>query len=325
MKKAIFIAIVLTVTNSFGQKIRHSHFSIVPSLATDGEESRNLDYNFSFNLFVSTVRNIEGFEIGSFYNRNEGKMAGFQISGLLNITKDSVSGYQIAGISNISGSVKGLQQSGINNYSKDVRGVQLAGITNIAGDVAGVQISGILNRAKVLNGIQIGLINVADSVKKGGAIGLINVVRKNGYREVEFSTSDYQNIGFSYKSGAKHLYSILTVGYNFFDSPLQIAGLGLGGVFAISRGWYLKPEVLAYNYTDNPFDSEKSANSYHIRFGLMRKIGKVGITIMPSVHYAKTERNTDAGMLAISSIKSFAKNKVEGFGFGLGIGIALLK
>ena len=325
MKKAIFIVIVLTVTNSFGQKIKHSHFSIVPSIATDGEESKNLDYNFSFNLFVSNVRSIEGFEIGSFYNRNELKMDGFQISGILNITKDSVSGYQIAGISNISGPVIGLQQSGINNYSKNVRGVQLAGITNIADDVAGVQVSGILNKAKVISGLQIGLINVADSVKKGGSIGLINVLRKNGYREVEFSTSDYQNIGVSYKSGTKHLYSILTVGYNYFDSPLQIAGLGLGGAFAISRVWYLKPEVVAYNYTDNPFDSEKSANAYHIRFGLMRKFGKVGITIMPSVYYAKTERNTDGAMLAISSIKSLPKNKIAGFGFGLGIGIALLK
>jgi len=84
-------------------------------------------------------------------------------------------------------------------------------------------------------------------------------------------------------------------------------------------------KILAYNYTDNPFNSEKSANAYHIRFGLMRKIGRVGITITPSGYYAKTERNTDAGMLAISSIKSFPKNKMEGFGFGLGSRISLLK
>ena len=302
-----------------------AHISVVHSVSTQGSESKNYEYPFSFNLFTGMVGSVKGVEIGGLFNENKQDMTGIQVSGLLNITKNNMTGVQYAGLTNITGPVNSLQMAGLNNIAQEVTGIQSAGLANMATDVKGLQISGLYNQARKLKGFQIGVINVVDSVEKGGTIGLINIVKKNGYREVELSATDYQNIGINYKSGTKTFYTILSAGYNFNKDKLLVAGLGIGGILAMSPKWYFKPEIIVYNYTDNPFEVKKSANAYHFRFGFMRKIDKVGITIIPSVYYAQTDKNPEGGMLAINAIKPFSSNIKNAWGICLGIGVALLK
>ena len=323
MKKFIIILIVWA-TNSFAQT-KPAHISVVQSVSTHGIESKNNDYHFSFNLFSGTVRSIKGVEIGSFYNQNEGDMSGFQASGLLNITKRNVKGFQLSGLTNISGAVVGLQEAGLSNHAKDVSGVQISGITNTAEYVKGVQITGIYNQAKVVKGYQIGLVNVADSVEKGGGIGLINLYKKGVYQEIEISMADYQNIGFSYKSGTKNLYSILNIGYNYTPTSLFSSGFGVGGVLEMKKNWYFKPELVFYNYVRDDFKFKNTTNSTHFKFGFMRKVNNIGFTISPSIYYANTPDGVDGNLSEISRIKPFSKTEKGRWGFGIGLGIALLK
>lgn len=325
MKKAIIIILSFWVTTTVAQNIKPFHFSVVQGVSTDGKESKNTDYYFSLNMFSGTVRSMKGVEIGSFYNQNEGDMTGFQSSGLVNMTKGNVMGYQNAGITNISGDVKGLQQAGISNHSKDLIGIQMAGITNLAKDVAGLQVSGIFNKADNLKGLQIGLINMAESVEKGGGIGLINLYKKGGYREFEVSVADYQNVGLSFKSGVKKLYSILNIGYNFSPTSLFSTGFGIGQLSEIRQNLYFKPEIVWYNYVRNDFKFNASTNVAHLKFGIMQKAGKVGITLSPSIYYANIANNLEGDLTEISRIKAFSQTKNGRFGFGIALGIAFLK
>ena len=329
IKVSLFLLFLCLSGKIFSQdsptKKDFAHISVVHSVNTQGSESKNYEYPFSLNLLTGVVGSVKGVEIGGLFNENKRNMTGVQVAGLLNITKNNMNGVQYAGLTNITGPVKGVQVAGLNNMAQEVSGIQSAGFANIATDVKGVQISGLYNQAKKLKGFQIGVINVVDSVEKGGTIGLINIVKRNGYREVELSASDYQNIGINYKSGTKTLYTILSAGYNFNKDKLLVAGLGVGGILAMSPKWYFKPEIIVYNYTDNPFEVKKSANAYHFRFGFMRKIDKVGITVVPSVYYAQTDKNPEGGMLAINAIKPFSSNIKDAWGIGLGIGVALLK
>jgi hypothetical protein len=311
--------------NTYAQNIKPFHFSVIQSVSTEGKESKNTDYHFSVNMFSGTVKNIQGVEIGSLYNQNEGNMVGFQASGLLNITKGNVQGFQTAGITNISGSVIGIQKAGINNIAKDVIGIQTSGITNKAEKVNGVQITGIYNQAKTLKGLQIGMINRANSVEKGGGIGLINLYKVGGYREIEVSVADYQNIGISFKSGSKAFYSIINIGYNFNSTNLFSAGFGLGMVKEIRPNWYFKPEIISYNYVTDNFRFETNTQSNHLKLGFMRKMGHVGLTISPSVYYANIPKNLDGELTEISQIKPISQTKDGRWGVGLGVGLAFLR
>lgn len=310
MKKIILIILTLISKSIYSQTTKPLHFSVIQTVSTEGLESKNINYNFSFNLLSGTVKNIYGIEIGGLYNQNNGKMQGAQFSGLVNITKENVLGYQTAGLVNIADNVVGMQN---------------AGLASIAKNVKGVQISGIFNKAKVLNGLQIGLINVADSISSGGSIGLINVVKKNGYREIEFSVSDYQNIGLSYKTGVKAFYTIFNVGYNFVTQPLFISGFGFGRIVEIKKKFIFKPEIIGLAYLDDFSNAKKGANAIHFRTGFMHKQNKIGITIMPSIYYTNTCVNNKSGIVETNAIKPFHNQNKHSFGFGIGLGISLLK
>ena len=323
MKKIIFILSVWAI-NSFAQT-KPVHISVVQSVSTHGIESKNNDYYFSFNLFSGIVRSIKGVEIGSLYNQNEGDISGFQVSGLLNIAKGNVKGFQLAGLTNISGSVIGLQEAGLSNHTKDLSGVQISGITNTAEYVKGVQVTGIYNQAKILKGYQIGLVNVADSVEKGGGIGLINLYKKGGYREIEISVADYQNIGLSYKSGTKKLYSILNIGYNYTPVSLFSSGVGIGGLLEMKKNWYFKPELVFYSYVADNFKFNNSTNSTHFKFGFMRRVKNIGFTLSPSIYYANILNSVDGSLSEISRFKPFSKTENGRWGFGIGLGISFIK
>jgi hypothetical protein len=325
MKKTIIPILSLGVINGYAQTTKPIHFSIIQSVSTEGKESKNTDYYFSINMFSGTVKSIKGVEIGSLYNQNENDMEGFQASGLANLTKGNVMGYQTAGIANISGSVIGLQTSGISNHAKDLVGIQISGIANIANKVNGLQISGICNKAKTLKGLQIGLINQADNVEKGGGIGMINLYKTGGYREIEITFADYQNIGLSYKSGTKAFYSIVNIGYNIKPTSLLSSGFGIGNLRIIGKNLFFKPEIIWYNYVAEDFKFKNATSSSHLKLGFMKKMGKIGISLYPSVYYANIGKKPEGKFTEISQLKSISQNENGRWGFGLGLGLAFLK
>jgi hypothetical protein len=325
MKKAIITILTFGAINIYAQKIKPVHFSVIQGVSTEGKESKNNDYHFSLNMLSGTVRNINGVELGSIYNQNEGNMTGLQASGILNITKGTVRGYQTAGITNITGDVIGIQHAGINNIAKNVMGIQNSGIVNMAEKVNGFQITGIYNQTKVLKGLQIGLINKADTVEKGGGIGLLNFYKVGGYREVEISAADYQNIGISYKSGTKSIYSIFNIGYNYNPTSLLSCGFGLGTIKELNKNWYFKPEIMSYSYFTNDFNFNNDTQSNHLKLGFMRKMGNMGLTISPSIYYSNIPRNLDGELTEISRIKPISQTREDRWGFGLSMGLAFLK
>ncbi|MCP9767224.1 hypothetical protein EGI22_04830 [Lacihabitans sp. LS3-19] len=310
MKKLTTIIFTVWAMNSHAQNEKQAHISVVQGVSTEGKESRNTDYFFSFNLFSGVVHSINGAEIGTLYNQNDGNMMGFQTSGLVNYTKGAVKGYQVAGISNISGNVVGCQNAGISNHAKNV---------------SGIQISGIFNQAKTLRGLQIGLINVAETVEKGGGIGLVNLYKNGGYREVELSVADYQNIGLSFKSGTKRIYSIMNAGYNFTPQALFSTGIGLGQIYQLKRNTFFKPEIIWYNYVTDDFKFSKTTQSAHLKLGFMQKVGNVGITLSPSIYYAGIPKNLEGALTEISELKYFSQTDKGRWGYGLSLGIAILK
>lgn len=328
--KQILVGLLITADTHplYAQNItepRPVHLSFVQPVSANGKASQQHTYRLSLNLLSGTVGSIRGVELGTLYNQINGDMVGVQYSGMLNLIKGNVTGYQTAGITNVSGSVRGVQQAGISNHAHEVTGLQTAGILNWATDVTGVQLSGVLNRAKRLNGLQIGLINVVDSVAAGGVIGLINIVRKNGYREIEVSTADYQPIGISYRSGVRKIYTLLSAGYNLKSRPLFSVGLGLGRVMPLNTRWHLRPELVWYTYQTERFDLNVSTQATHLRIGLMGTVGKVGFTFMPSVYYANIPQGLEGDLTDISPVRPFAQTNRGRFGVGIALGISLLK
>lgn len=311
------------------QKKQVVHFSFMHPINNDGKESKHNSYTFSFNVLTGKTGSINGVEIGGLYNHNTQDVFGVQISGLINYAKNKVNAFQVAGLSNISGTTSGLQYAGISNVTDNFTGMQTSGILNIAKDFKGVQISGIYNQVKSLNGVQISVINVVDSIQKGGTIGLINIIKSGGYREIEISASDYQNIGISYKSGGKHIYSILTAGYNFTPKELMIYGLGLGSIIDISTNWRFRPELVWNTYLDKSFKNQPNTSATHLKFGLMRKLSeKMAISFIPSLFMSFKEKNGTSYGYEISKIDVFSSKSnsesLKEIGFGLGIGLSFL-
>ena len=218
-----------------------------------------------------------------------------------------------------------MQNAGISNHVKNVQGIQISGIANTADDVKGLQITGIYNQAKALKGFQIGLINMADSVEKGGGIGLVNIYKKGGYREIEISAADFQNAGISFKSGTKVIYSIFNMGYNFTPTGLLSTGFGIGSLRTIGNNLYFKPEIILYNYITDNFKFRSSTNTSHLKLGLMKKVGKIGLSLYPSVYYANIAKGLEGELTEISQIKPLSQTKTARWGYGIGFGISFLK
>lgn len=323
---------VLILTDLKAQTLNNNtqfNYSIIPSFGRHNAESINYQYHLSVGLFSERVGGILGLEVSSFYNENRESMVGSQLSGLINVAKKRATGAQVGGLVNSAGSITGSQISGLYNASGKTNGAQVAGLINIASEINGAQLSGIYNRAAKVRGVQIALINLADTIDGGATIGLINIVKNGGYKAIEINVMDYMNIGISFKSGTRKIYSIITVGYNFTPEPLFVYGLGIGRVIEVSKGNAFTPELIWYSYSDPQFKNPGIAHSTHLRLGLSRNISeKVVVGIAPSI-YVSAKKNTD-GVFGVqtNAISPFSAeinsdNKME-FGFGLGVGLSIL-
>jgi hypothetical protein len=294
---------------------------------------------------VGSTGSVKGCELGGLLNMNKSDVFGFQAGGIGNITSgniigmqaggifslaDNVNGFQVSGIMGNANVVKGLQVSGIASIS-DTANVQVSGITSInSGSTNGIQIAGIFNYTRVLNGVQLGLINTSDTNTNGVSIGLINIVNKGRYQELAVSASDYMNVGISYKAGVKHFYNIYSLGMNFLEDQLWVAGLGFGHITEINPKYSFQPEIMGYIYLPMDFKDMRDMYTMHIKFGFVRNINKMfAIAFAPSIYGAiKSNRGRyETYGYTQSPIKPFyeyyGKNSNSKLELGVGFSLAL--
>jgi hypothetical protein len=268
------------------QAYRHAplQMSLITPIGTNGLKSARTINHLSFNLIAGVSAGTQGVEFGGFANVNRSHMYGAQFAGFGNIVGGNTIGAQFAGFGNIvggnshalqfagfgnivggdvssaqfagfgniaGGKVGGGQVAGFGNVAKKVNGLQLAGFGNVAEHVNGAQVSGFINVAKQVNGLQLGVVNIADEMN-GIPVGLVSVVKKNGYRKLEASTSGALNAQLALKMGVEHFYNIFAVGGQFSPNQNYYAvGYGIGTQWQpLQNGLIANVELMTWHVND---------------------------------------------------------------------------
>lgn len=265
--------------------------------------------------------NTSAFQGAGFLNLTGNDMKGAQIAGFTNLTGGNNGGFQGAGFINITNSLIGAQAAGFCNIARETsRGAQvsgfinithagsvnsqLAGFINIGHTINGIQASGFLNKANYVKGVQVaGLMNICDSID-GVPVGIINVVKKNGYRRIEFSVSEVKYANISYKMGVRRLYNIYSFGKPKGPGNRWMFGFGLGTEMNLAAGMLLNLEAetnqelwLADTGTGNILDADRLNMYNQIRVNFGWKIPERAVLFIgPSFNVAVSDSWTDEGM-----------------------------
>lgn len=224
-------------------------------------------------VFNITERMLRGAQVAGVFNATGHSSTGLQLAGMVNRTKNSFTGWQIAGVVNHTDTLNGAQISGATNFARVATGLQLSGAFNfLTGDmygaqlascfnyghhIFGLQLSGVynhadtlygvqlstINRTQNLHGVQVGIVNIAKKVEQGTMIGIINVA-KDEVLTFELSSNDVTRYNLSFKSGAKHFYTILSTGIH---DQKEIWGAGGGfGTDIPLKPFYLTVDLTAH-------------------------------------------------------------------------------
>ena len=240
-------------SDSTKDKTRAFQLSFVTPLGTNGLNSWNTTNKFSLNILTGYAGGLDGAEFTGLVSVLKSDMRGAQFAGLGHVVLGETKGAQFSGLFNVGlKSAHAWQFAGfINLVTKETKGLQCAGFTNIVTDsLSGVQISGLFNFARKLNGVQIAPFNYVDSLEKGVPIGVLSFV-KNGYIGVEFSATETMYGVFSFKTGVKKFYNILSVGAAYRDNMIVWGwGYGLGGMMTLAPKWDLAIEGMCYQMNE---------------------------------------------------------------------------
>ena len=207
--------------------------SVYYPVTTQGANTVNYHYNFSFNLFTGRVGAVTGVEFGGLFNRVEDKVNGVQFAGLMN-KSSGVTGIQFGGLINTANTIRGVQFAGLTNTTKSTTGIQFSGISNFANDVLGLQFGGIANLSEFANGIQFaGITNLTDSVKGIQFGGIANISKSvTGMQFAGITNLAEKNNGFQFAGIYNGTDEIS--GYQFAgiaNVSNQVKGGSFGGVF----------------------------------------------------------------------------------------------
>ncbi|MHB9291600.1 hypothetical protein Holit_00678 [Hollandina sp. SP2] len=231
------------------------NFQFIPGMDITGHSGEKAINNILLGPFAAVGHNLQGVGVAGFVLINSGWVQGVQASALFNLADGYVRGVQSAGIFNSTGdSFRGVQGAGIFNIvDGDAAGAQAAGIFNrTGGSVQGVQAAGIFNytggsfkglQAGLVNiakdgrGLQAGLVNISGS-ETVAPLGLVNIVKGGLLHPAVF----YDDMGFlnlSFRSGSKHVYTLLTAGvqpkFHYDPNVLLVSRAGLGVEFPIGN------------------------------------------------------------------------------------------
>jgi len=259
-------------------------------------------------LFNVNTGPVKAWQFAGLMNLTTREATGLQCAGLTNIAADTFSGVQISGLGNVvTKHAKGLQIAGLGNYAKgnkvtqisgftniligdskgamvtgfanvvtgNVKGAQIAGFSNIAPKkVKGTQISGFFNYAGKLKGVQVAPFNYVDSLEKGVPIGVLSFIR-NGYRSVEFSVTETMYGVFSFKTGVRQFYNILTTGIGYRQNKILWGwGYGLGGMITLAPKWDLAIEGLCYQMNEGEWFTNRLNLLNKLNITAAWKLGK---------------------------------------------------
>jgi hypothetical protein len=269
---------------------------------------------------------VKGFQAGGFGNIVGGQVDGAQLSGFVNLTPSGGTGTQLSGFVNHAGTrytglqgtgfvnvanningaqlsgftnftlldMNGVQGTGFVNMAGRVRGIQGAGFLNMATAVNGVQASGLINMAGTVKGLQIGILNIAKRVEKGATIGVVNLV-KEGFHSFDVSANDITDLNFSFRSGTKHFYTLLTFGVVPQENTIWSMGIGVGTEVDWTEKIYTDFE-LSTN-TVQPMDTwiEDAPSDYRfqVNFGF-RLLKWASINAGPVVHFFNYSSDSEA-------------------------------
>ncbi len=343
-----------------GGESRKVQVTFAYPVGSSGVNSRNYTNNFSFNILYGLNGGVNGFELGSLWNHNDGDVKGFQLSGLMNSTAGNSRGFLISGVANwdnkvvsgaaISGvlnlghkslvgiqlagvanigldSMKGISVSGVLNYTNgNAKGFQMSTI-NLAKHFEGVQV-GVLNYAGKLKGVQLGVINVIKEGESGLPIGLLNFV-KNGFYEFDLTAGEAVYSNLSYKMGVERIYTIFKIGYSSYQGkPVCSFGGGFGTSIFLSEKHRLNLELSSNQiYFNNNWDSQANGlNKLDLNYKFYI-LDKLSLLIGPSfnVYVTKMKINGEYGTINIPYTVyeyEYAEKKLFMW-IGLNVGVSL--
>ncbi|MEO1654328.1 MAG: hypothetical protein AAFU64_12355, partial [Bacteroidota bacterium] len=227
---------------------------------------------------------VEGAQFAGLFNLVGGNQKGLQAAGLFNVVGKTTQGSQLAGLINLAGvdlrkkqkdslpvvhpksrfssqlagfinadlqNKQNLQVAGFMNVAQEVEGVQASGFMNVSERVKGTQISGFLNLAQYVEGSQVGLFNVSDSIK-GVPIGLLSIVRKNGFRHMEFWGNEAFHANLGLKIGVRQFYNIFVLGSNYTPNSFRWGlGYGFGTQLNLRPQTFMNVDLIAYHVNED--------------------------------------------------------------------------
>ncbi len=264
----------------------------------------NKDFEgFQGSGFLNLNRSADNsFLIAGFANFNQSTDKSYQAAGFANFSSRGESRAQVAGFGNFSQDVKGIQGAGFGNWARDVKGIQGAGFANFAKDVKGVQGAGFMNIARNVKGVQLsGFINICDSIQ-GIPISFISIVKKNGYRNFEISTTDWAPVQLTYRMGVDKFYSIYTISKLTGGIERYALGFGFGHNSRLFDKTQLNLELTKHQeYLWGPgrwflFYAEKYNSISQLKIGIRRNIVKnLWLNVGPTFNLATAYniKNTD--------------------------------
>ena len=223
--------------------------------------------------------------VNSTLNDNTGLQAGF-----VNTTINELTGAQIGFVNNAGFAMQSGTQIGfVNLVRKGIQGAQI-GFVNMTGrSIHGSQLGFVNSTGKSVHGCQIGFVNYADTIT-GVPLGFISIVKKGGYRAIEYSYNEWYPVNVSFKIGVPKFYTIIQGSYNAdFDKRFAI-GYGVGSQLPLSKRIYFNPEISNMHPISESYNMEIQSLVGNIRYQLSPHLQ---IAIGPSIAhiYAKSEND----------------------------------
>ena len=282
---------------------RKLQVSFVPFIGSNHQLSGNVINNYSYNIWAGYSLGIRRMEVGGFVNIVRWDVSGAQFAGIGNLVGRNFNGFQYANFTNLNtGNFNGAQMSWVLNVATgNFKGLQFSTGLNVVGkNLNGWQVGGVINYAgQVRGGHQVGWINIADSTKTT-PIGLISFVKRNGYRRYEVSSDELNVLNFSFKTGVRKFYNIITLGTSLFvqDKASATFGYGVGSALSLGKGWMLNGDLTAHGVFGSSLFAEPLP-VFLLRAGVSveKKLKKnLAVTAGPGINWLYSD---DSGILQL--------------------------
>jgi len=231
-------------------------------------------------------QDFSGAQVG-FVNTNGGALTGLQ-TGFINIIADSIHGSQIGFINTVVKKSSGVQIGFVNTSANSLEGTQIGFVNISPKEVKGAQI-GFVNTEQNLNTLQLGFINYADSIGTGGVpIGFLSIIRKGGYKALEYSYNELFPYNVSLKIGIPGFYTSINASFNPDFKDEYALGGGFGSILNLGTVFFINPEASYQLHLKN------NNNITRFNFNLGFNLGnRFQLIFGPSATWTRLEDNSE--------------------------------